>query len=50
MQVLILACLLLVMMYKLMADSLIFSKLGRRCWENWGRKKLSILTRSKTVG
>lgn len=40
MQVLILACLLLVMMYKLMADSFIFSKLGRPCWENWGRKKL----------
>ena len=50
MQVLILACLLLVMMYKLMADSFIFSKLGRHCWENCGRKKLLILTRSKTVG
>lgn len=50
MQVLILACLLLVMMYKLMADSFIFSKLGRPCWENWEGKKLLILTSSKTVG
>lgn len=50
MQVLILACLLLMMMSKLMADSFIFSKLGKPCWENWGGKKLLILTHSKTVG
>lgn len=50
MQVLILACLLLVMMYKLMADSFIFSKLERPCWENWGGKELLILTSGKTVG
>jgi hypothetical protein len=39
MQVLILPCLLLVMMWKLMADTYNLSKLWRPCWENGEGKK-----------